>query len=572
VPFADRPLGRVLRIGAPDGRRFLAGTALGTAAALCTVGLLACSGALIDKAALRPPLYTLTLLMAAVQLLALARGPLRYADRLVSHDAALGALGRVRLWLYDQVAPRSPAGVAGWRNGDLLARATADVDLLQDVYLRGVAPLATALVTVVVTVAAVALVLPAGALALGACLAAGTGAASGLAWMRRRRLGAGEGALRGALAADVVELLAAAPDLVAMGRDEEYLERVLVADAALERRARRRSWSDGAVAAVVVLATGGAVVGTLVVSTAAVESHRLPAFMIAVLPLVALGAFEVVLPAADAVSRLADHAEAAERLVSVADLEVPVVDPADPDRLPEGTGIALERAVLRYRPDGPCALDGLDLAVASSRRIAVVGPSGAGKSSIVNVLLRFWGLESGSARLGGTSLDRLAQDDVRSRIGWVGQDAHLFPTTIGGNIAVALPGATPDQVAAAARDAQLGPWIDSLPFGLDTPVGERGAQLSGGQRQRVALARALLAGAPVLVLDEPTSGLDRATAARLLHDVLAATEGSTVVLITHRDEDQAGLDEVVEVDDGRVVGRYVPGAGGRARRDARAAT
>ena len=137
---------------------------------------------------------------------------------------------------------------------------------------------------------------------------------------------------------------------------------------------------------------------------------------------------------------------------------------------------------------------------------------------------------------------------------------------------MARPGATPDEVAASARDAQLGPWIDSLPLGLDTPVGERGAQLSGGQRQRVALARALLAGAPVLVLDEPTSGLDRATAARLLHDVLAATDGSTVVLITHRDEDLAGLDEVVEVDDGKVVGRYVPGVAAPPRRDARAAT
>jgi len=147
---------------------------------------------------------------------------------------------------------------------------------------------------------------------------------------------------------------------------------------------------------------------------------------------------------------------------------------------------------------------------------------------------------------------------VRSRIGWVGQDAHLFPTTIGGNIAVARPGATPDEVAAAARDAQLGPWVDSLPLGLDTPVGERGGQLSGGQRQRVALARALLAGAPVLVLDEPTSGLDRPTARRLLHDVLAVTGGTTVVLITHRDEDLVGMDEVVVVDDGRVVDRYRP--------------
>jgi ABC-type multidrug transport system fused ATPase/permease subunit len=169
------------------------------------------------------------------------------------------------------------------------------------------------------------------------------------------------------------------------------------------------------------------------------------------------------------------------------------------------------------------------------------------------VLLRFWGLESGTARLGGTALDQLPQDRVRSRIGWVGQDAHLFPTTIGGNIAVARPGASAADIAEAARRAQLGPWIDSLPDGMDTPVGERGARLSGGQRQRVALARALLAGSRVLVLDEPTSGLDRPTARRLVDDVVTASEGTSVVYITHRDEELAGFDDVAVVDAGRVV-------------------
>ncbi len=232
--------------------------------------------------------------------------------------------------------------------------------------------------------------------------------------------------------------------------------------------------------------------------------------MAAVLPLVALGAFEVVAPAADAVARMADHREAAARLVAVADLPVPVEDPARPAALPDGCDVALEDAVLRYTTGGPRVLDAsCPWFVPEGRHLAVVGPSGAGKSSIVNVLLRFWGLESGAARLGGTALDELAQDAVRGRIGWVGQDAHLFPTTIGGNIAVARPGATPAEIADAARRAQLGPWIDVWPEGMDTPVGERGARLSGGQRQRVALARALLAGAPVLVLDEPTAGLDR---------------------------------------------------------------
>jgi thiol reductant ABC exporter CydC subunit len=547
------PLARVLRIGAPDGPRFLFSTALGAAAALCTVGLLACSGALIDQAALRPPLYTLTVLMAAVQLLALSRGPLRYAERLVSHDAALGALGRVRLWLYDEIAPRSPAGVAGWRDGDLLARATADVDLLQDVYLRGVAPLLVAGVTATVTVAVVTVVLPVGGLVLAVFLLGGGLAASGLAWVRRRRLGTGDGALRGELGADVVELLAAAPDLVAMGRDEEFLERALASDAALERRATHRSWSDGAVSALVMLCTGGAVVGLLAVSTSAIAAHRLPGFMAAVLPLVALGAFEVVAPAADAVARMADHREAAARLVAVADLPVPVRDRDAPAPLPVGSGVALEDAVLRYSREGPRVLDGLSLDVPEGRHLAVVGPSGAGKSSIVNVLLRFWGLESGTARLGRTALDELAQDGVRSRIGWVGQDAHLFPTSIGGNIAVARPGASARDIAEAARRAQLAPWIDSLSDGMDTPVGERGARLSGGQRQRVALARALLAGSEVLVLDEPTSGLDRPTAARLVDDVVTASKGTTVIYITHRDEELAGFDDVAVVDAGRIV-------------------
>ena len=347
------------------------------------------------------------------------------------------------------------------------------------------------------------------------------------------------------------------------GPDESYLERALRDHAAVERRARRRSWSDGAVAAVVVLATGTAVVGTLAVATSAIEAHRLPAFMVAVLPLVALGAFEVVMPAADAVSRLADHAEAADRLVSVADLEVPVVDPAIPTRCrmePASPWRARRSAI---GPTGRAPSTGST----SPWRPADGSPSwdrAAPARAVSSTSCCASGAWSRAGRVfGGASLDRLSQDDVRSQIGWVGQDAHLFPTTIGGNIAVARPGATPDEVAAASRDAQLGPWIDSLPLGLDTPVGERGAQLSGGQRQRVALARALLAGAPVLILDEPTSGLDRPTAARLLHDVQAATEGTTVVLITHRDEDLAGLHEVVEVDDGRVVGRYVADAGVR---------
>ena len=187
----------VLRIGAPPRSRLLVSLALGCAAAACTVGLLACSGALIDRAALRPPLYTLTVLMAAVQLLALARGPLRYGERLVGHDAALSTLGRIRLWLYDRIEPQSPAGLTRWRTGDLLVRATADVDTLQDLYLRGVAPLVVAGVTTVVASVTLAVILPPAGLLLAGCLVAAMALSGALTWARQRGLGDHEATLRG---------------------------------------------------------------------------------------------------------------------------------------------------------------------------------------------------------------------------------------------------------------------------------------------------------------------------------------------------------------------------------------
>ena len=542
-------------IAAPPRGRFLLSLGLGAGAAISTVALMACSGALIDRAALRPPIYTLTVLMAGVQILALGRGPLRYGERLFGHDSALGAIGRLRLWLYDEVEPRTPAALGQWRSGDLLSRATADVDSLQDLALRGVSPVLVGVASSVFATVLIAIILPPGGLVLGVCLAGALCLTSAVAWRRQGGLGAREAALRGELSADVVELLRGAGDLVAFGRDEEYLERALADDEALVKLARRRSWTAGAVSGLAVALAGISVIGLLAVAVPAVGDHTLPGYMLAVLPLVALGAFEMVVPVADAVSRLSHHLATARRVLDLAILPVPVHDPEDPAPEPSGTEIALEDAHLRYGADHPWALDGLDLSVSPGRRVALVGPSGAGKSSVVNTLLRFWSLESGEATLGGTSLDRLCQESPRRVIAWVAQDTHLFNTTIRGNISLARPKASEAEIIQAARTAQLGAWIDSLPDGLDTKVGEQGAQLSGGQRQRLALARALLARKPILVLDEATSGLDEATAERLLSDVFATTAGKSLLYVTHRLDELAAFDEVDVIDSGRVVSR-----------------
>jgi ABC-type multidrug transport system fused ATPase/permease subunit len=272
--------------------------------------------------------------------------------------------------------------------------------------------------------------------------------------------------------------------------------------------------------------------------------------MLAVLPLVSFGAFEVVTPVADAVSRLSHQLGAARRVLAVGDVPLPLHDPPEPLAEPDGNDIALIDACLRYEPGAPLALEDLSLSLPSGRRVGLVGPSGAGKSSVVNALLRFWPLESGRAVLGGRDLEDLSQATPRKKIAWVAQDTHLFNTTIRANIALGRPGASDAEIGDAARAAQLGDFVDSLPAGLDTPVGEQGAQVSGGQRQRLALARALLAGSPVLVLDEPTSGLDEATAERLLADLLSASGDRSLLYVTHRLDELAGFDEVVVIEGG----------------------
>jgi thiol reductant ABC exporter CydC subunit len=545
-------LKEILRISVPPKKAFAASASLGVGAAVCTVALMACSGILIDKAALRPPLYTLMVLMAGVQLLALGRGPLRYAERLVSHDAALRILGRLRIWLYDEIEPRSPAGLIPLGNGDVLARASSDIDSLQDLFLKGITPFVIAVSTSIFAVILLGVLLPSAGLVLGVCLFGAILLTTAVAWARQSGKGSQEVDLRARLTAEMVSLLQGAPDLIAFGRDKEFLERTLQLDSALTRLGRMRSWTAGAVTGLSNLMTGAAVVGSLVVAIPAVTSGRLPGYMLAVLPLVAFATFEVVTPVADAVSKLSHHVAAGRRLVEIAALPVSLVDPLEPVQPPEQTGISIDDAYLRYTDDGPYALAGLSMKFPEAKHVAVVGSSGAGKSSMVNVLLRFWRLSSGSASIGGQSIEDLSQQASRNLIGWVGQDAHLFNTTIGANISLARPEATSAEVAAAAEAAQLGQWIATLPDGFDTQIGEQGAQLSGGQRQRLALARALLADQPVLVLDEPTSGLDEPTAVRLLADVRSATAGKSLIYITHRTEELPGFDEINVIEDGRL--------------------
>jgi thiol reductant ABC exporter CydC subunit len=514
------------------------------------VGLMATAGYLISRAAERPAVLSLTVAIVGVRFFALTRPVTRYLERLASHDVALRSLGKARARVYERIAPLSPAQLQDRRHGDLLARLVADVDSLQNLYLRGLLPPVVAVAAGAGAVGVVAAILPGAALVLAAgLLVAGVAVPVGAAAIAARS-SRQQAAARGALGAELVETLAGGEELVLFGRRDDRLERLRAVDGTLVRVARRAAAADGTGDGLRLLVTGLTVAGVLAVAVSAHAAGGLDRVLIALLALAALAAFEAVQPLPEALRQLRVTVAAGERLLELVDQEPAAVDSADPLPVPPAPfTIALEDVSVRYAPGERLAVDDLSLRLDPGRRIALLGRSGSGKTTVANLLLRFVDPESGRVTLAGHDLREYRLEDVRRAITVSGQDAHLFSTTIRANLCLARADATDAQLEAALRSARILDWVRSLPDGLDTHVGERGRELSGGQRQRVTLARALLTDAQVVVLDEPTAHLDPPTAQRLVEDVFAAAGERCVLLITHRPEGLELVDELVALPD-----------------------
>ncbi|MDT0489396.1 thiol reductant ABC exporter subunit CydD [Streptomyces griseus] len=556
----DARSGRVLArvreaAGAQRGQLALA-LLLGSLAVGSAVGLMAVSGWLISRASEQPPVLYLMMAVTATRAFGIGRAVFRYAERLVSHDAVLKLLAELRVAVYRGLERVAPAGLRTVRRGDLLSRLVADVDALQDYWLRWLLPAGTALTVSVAAAGFTGWLLPGAGLVLAAgLLVAGVGVplVSGAVARRTERQLA---PARAALATRVTDLLGGTAELTVAGALPARQAHMRAADGLLTRIASRAATATALGGGLSALVCGLTVVAAASVAVPAVNDGRLSGVALAVVVLTPLAAFEAVAGLPLAVQYRQRVRRSAERVFEVLDAPVPVREPAAPAD-PPASPFPLEVRGLTARYPGAHrdALESLDLTLVPGRRIAVVGPSGSGKTTLAQVLLRFLDASSGTYSLGGVAAAELDGDTVRRSVGLCAQDAHVFDSSIRENLRLARTGATDAELYEALARARLDVWVRSLPEGLDTPVGEHGARLSGGQRQRLALARALLADFPVLVLDEPAEHLDLATADALTADLLAATEGRTTVLITHRLAGVEAVDEVLVLDAGRVAQR-----------------
>ncbi|MCQ4081765.1 thiol reductant ABC exporter subunit CydD [Streptomyces sp. RB6PN25] len=557
-------LRRVRRMAGPLRPRFVLAAALGALALGSAIGLMATSGWLISRASQQPPILYLMVAVTATRAFGIGRAVFRYAERLVSHDAVFRALADLRAAVYRRLERLAPAGLRDTRRGDLLSRLVADVDSLQDYFLRWLLPAATAAVVSAAAVAFTAWLLPAAGAALAVGLFAAGAAVPALSAMLSRRTESRLAPARGRLSTELVDLLSGTAELTAAGALTARLRATDDSDRALTRIASRSAATAALGSALTALFTGLTVAACAYAGVRAVHDGRLAWVALAVVVFTPLAAFEAVAGMPLAVQYRRRARRAAERVHEVLDAPAPVAEPERPAAVPQTPyPLRLRDVTVRHPGMEQPALDGFGLDLTPGRRIAVVGPSGAGKTTLAQVLLRFVDRESGAYTLDGTDAATLDGDAVRRLVGLCAQDAHIFDSSVRENLRLARPGASDEQLRAALRDARLLGWVDSLPDGLDTLVGEHGARMSGGQRQRLALARALLAEFPVLVLDEPAEHLDLPTADALTADLLRATEGRAAggratVLITHR---LAGLatpgavDEIVVLDHGRTVQR-----------------
>lgn len=545
--LASRPssLARALALAAPEWRWMLGGAVL----ALLTVGvgvaLTMTSAFLIAKAALRPSIADLRIAVAGVRLFGISRGVLRYLERLVTHEATFRILSRLRIWFCDRLISLAPARLHAERSGDLLNRVVADVESLEHVYLRLLAPPFVALFAAVFAGVFFSRHDPRMAAAILAGLAVAGIAVPAATRAFGRATGVAILGVRGEYQAVAIDGVQGLSDLVAFGRAAGHRARMDALAADWARLQRRMSALTGLHEALTGLCAGGTVVAILGIGAPMVADGRLGGIALAVLALGTLAIFEAVAPLPPAFQFLDQATGAAERLFAIAD-RPPAVAP-----VPSGTGAAVpgggaiefDNVAFSHDPADRPVLRNLNLRIEPGSRVAIVGPSGAGKTTLSHLLVRFLDPDAGAIRIGGVDLRSTDTDALVRAVTVVPQQPWLCNGTLRDQMLLARPDAGADALRACADAAGARAWIESLPSGWDTRLGEQGLQLSGGQRRRIALAQALLRDTPIYVFDEPTADLDPESSERLMA-ALWSLPGKTVVVITHR---LTGLDRADEI-------------------------
>ncbi|MCK9395933.1 MAG: thiol reductant ABC exporter subunit CydC [Methylobacter sp.] len=541
-----------LKLFKPHGGWLAGGIFLALLTALASIALLTLSGWFISSSAIaglaavdgNTLAFNFMLPAAQIRALAITRTLGRYGERLVTHEATFRVLAGIRSWFFQQLIPLVPGRLSVMRSGDLLSRMTADIDALDALYLRLLAPAVVATIGVTAVTIFLASYSPLISLATGLMLII---ASIWVPWVFSRlgRAGAEEIVV---LAANFrirqIDMMQGLADLIAnraYGRFSAFLGQFSDLMIVTQRRNNRLSAISSAFT---LLLSQSTLLMAVALAAIAFKDGLLSGPDLAVVVFCVIAVFELVTPLPQAMQMLAKTQKAARRIRQVTEMPPTITAPIQPLALPGRYDLQLNDVSFCYPAQQDRVLKNISLTLPQGGKVAIVGPSGSGKTTLLHLLMRYYDPEQGSVLLAGQNIRRYDADELMSCFGVLSQRSQLFAATIKENLLIAKPDASATELNAAIKAAGLENFIGYLPEGLDTWVGESGVKVSGGEARRIALARLYLRNAPVLILDEPTEGLDSDTERDVFAALADFARDKTVIMVTHR-EAGLGLVDVV---------------------------
>jgi len=531
------------------------GVVLAIVTLLASIGLLTLSGWFLSASAVVgvAGIYSFNYMLpaAGVRGAAITRTAGRYFERLVSHDATFRVLSHLRVSTFSKLLPLSPAGLARFRQGDLLNRVVADVDTLDHLYLRVISPLVGALVVILVVTLGLGVLDVTLALTLGGIMLLTLLLLPPLFYRLGKSTGEKLTALRGQYRQHLTSWLQGQAELTIFGASQRYREQMENTELSWHDAQRRQSELTALAQALMLLISGFAVIAMLWLAAGGVGGNTQPGPLIALFVFCALAAFEALAPVTGAFQHLGQVIASARRITEITDCPPEVTFSAGEKAMPAQVDLRLDAVSFTYPQQVQPALKGVSLEVTAGQRVAILGRTGCGKSTLLQLLTRAWDPQQGEILLNGQPLASLSEAALRATISVVPQRVHLFSATLRDNLLLASPAASDEALATVLTQVGLEKLLDD--GGLNSWLGEGGRQLSGGELRRLAIARALLHDAPLFLLDEPTEGLDATTESQILDLLAEVTKGKTVLMVTHRLRGLSQCDQIIVMDNGEII-------------------
>lgn len=533
----------------------LLGIVLAIVTLLASIGLLTLSGWFLSASAVVgvAGIYSFNYMLpaAGVRGAAIIRTAGRYFERLVSHDATFRVLQHLRVFTFSKLLPLSPAGLARFRQGELLNRVVADVDTLDHLYLRVISPLVGALVVIIVVTVGLSVLDVTLALTLGGIMLLTLLLLPPLFYRAGKPAGESMTRLRGQYRQQLTAWLQGQAELMLFNASSRYREQMEKTEVRWQDAQRRQAELTALSQAVMLLIGGIAVIVMLWLASEGVGGNTQPGALIALFVFCALAAFEALAPVTGAFQHLGQVIASAQRITQITEQEPEVSFTQGEAQKLDRVSLTLNQVTFSYPQQPSPALANVSLQVKAGEHIAILGRTGCGKSTLLQLLTRAWDPAQGEISLNNQPLTQLNEATLRQAMSVVPQRVHLFSATLRDNLLLASPDASDAQLSETLERVGLDKLLDDS--GLNSWLGEGGRQLSGGELRRLAIARALLHDAPLMLLDEPTEGLDATTESQILDLLAEVMREKTVLMVTHRLRGLARFNQIIVMDNGKII-------------------